>query len=227
MSVSDLTGTKWEWNFNAGFSGATQQGITKNINFTSNGETFTSMIFKQWHGGDINRLDYNSTLVYWYDDESGDGEDYPEYFTFEVTGGTDVTDSTLIGWIEANATEVPSLPSSGTHTITAKAKATGYADSNASNSVSYTVSSGYSVTISVNAYGVAVYDGQNNTGTFLGDVDDSATVTCTTGYLYFNTSRGIQSITGSNGATSTNPSIISADNASIYLEISSGGGSND
>lgn len=83
----------------------------------------------------------------------------------------------------------------GTYTITVRAQATGYKDSVDSNSVNYTVSGGYTVTVSgsvENNGSLEIYDGQNSAGTLLfnlecgsgPDISFSETLSCTTGYLY-------------------------------------------
>lgn len=73
------------------------------------------------------------------------------YRTIQITDGADASDSTLINWLENNATELPAdmgflfteLPgyaalSAGPHPITLKATATGYTDSPLSAVVSIT-----------------------------------------------------------------------------------------
>ena len=85
---------------------------------------------------------------------------------------------------------------------------------------------GYSVTITHSGpYHMNVYDGIDSNGTLLIDLDSSVngavTVTCTTGKLFFEEGmENITSITGSNGATSTNPSTITADGAAISVTCS-------
>lgn len=91
--------------------------------------------------------------------------------------------------------------SSGEHSITVKAKASGYTDSAASNAVSVAkVASGYTVTITAAAgsYGVKIYDGTSSSGTLLGTVNDDATggtaqskiVNCSSGNLYLISDNG-------------------------------------
>lgn len=100
--------------------------------------------------------------------------------------------STLSGW--ANL-------SSGQHSITVKAKASGYVDSAASNAVNVEkVASGHAVTITAVAgsYGVKIYDGTSSSGTLLGTVNDDATggtaqskiVNCSSGNLYLISDNG-------------------------------------
>ena len=101
--------------------------------------------------------------------------------------------STLSGW-ESLA--------SGNHSITIKTKASGYLDSASSNAVTVSkAASGYNVTVTAGRYRFDIYDGQSASGTYLGSLNgngDSATVVCTSGYLYFSTNDpgGITSVTG-------------------------------
>lgn len=77
----------------------------------------------------------------------------------------------------------------GTYTITVKAKGTNFNESAASNSVEYTVSSGFEVQVSVRSdtdSSLNFYDGQDTSGTSLGSVSpgSSATFSVSSGYLY-------------------------------------------
>ena len=77
----------------------------------------------------------------------------------------------------------------GTYTITVKAKGTNFNESVASNSVTYTVSSGFEVQVSVRSdtdSSLNFYDGQGTSGTSLGSVSpgSSATFYVSSGYLY-------------------------------------------
>ena len=81
------------------------------------------------------------------------------------------------------------ITDSGTYTITVKAKGTNFNESVASNSVTYTVSSGFevSVNLELSAYSMSVYDGQNDsTGILLGSISGGETKSfnITSGYLY-------------------------------------------
>lgn len=81
------------------------------------------------------------------------------------------------------------ITDSGTYTITIKAKGTNFNESVASNSVSYTVSSGFEVQVSVRSdteSSIYFYDGQGTSGTSLGSVSpgSSATFSVSSGYLY-------------------------------------------
>lgn len=81
------------------------------------------------------------------------------------------------------------ITDSGTYTITVKTKGTNFNDSVASNSVTYTVSSGFEVQVSVRSdteSSINFYDGQGTSGTSLGNVSpgNSATFSVSSGYLY-------------------------------------------
>ena len=206
MSVSDLTGTKWKFNdtiSDSGIHGATYY-IAGHITSGSDIWFCTSM---------SSESSYDSYIIFhfvqpgmpwvqyypsngWQYRQSQDVRRNIDAPIIEFTGGTGVTNATLIAWVENNATLIPSYTfdlstlslSSGTHTITAKAKATGYADSNASNSVSYTVSGGYQVTIeniSEDPRDISVYDGEDMRSIYLGDVDGNTpfVTTVSSGHL--------------------------------------------
>ena len=81
------------------------------------------------------------------------------------------------------------ITDSGTYTITVKAKGTNFNESVESNSVTYTVSSGFEVSVNLElyAFSMSVYDGQNNsTGILLGSISGGETKSfnITSGYLY-------------------------------------------
>ncbi len=123
----------------------------------------------------------------------------------------------LLTWLQANGTKqaTPTTKqqidlsklsgwtnlASGQHSITVKAKASGYADSASSNAVSVEkAASGHAVTITAAAgsYGVKIYDGTSSSGTLLGTVNDDATggtaqskiVNCSSGNLYLISDNG-------------------------------------
>ncbi len=80
------------------------------------------------------------------------------------------------------------ITDAGTYTITVKAKGTNFNESAASNSVEYTVSSGFEVQVSVRSdtdSSLNFYDGQGTSGTLLGSVSpgSSATFFVSSGYL--------------------------------------------
>lgn len=138
MAITDLTNTKWLWNEDVQSS----PQLTGNyaINFTSNNISY-SLLENSMASSD--RMKYDTTTVnyggIWID---------AAYRLIEITGGTDVTNATLIAWLEANAVQqsistifdLSSLSLSlGAHSIKVKAKAQGYRDSDFSNTVTYNV----------------------------------------------------------------------------------------
>lgn len=136
MSVSNLTNTKWIFNSTVD---TTNYGDF-NIIFNSGSMQNVGMTYGSGDTVSYNTLG-NDYVAYsnnaWLDED---------YRIIEITGGTDVTNSDLIAWLEENATLQPNAKtfdlsalqlSAGTHTIQVKARATGYRDSEFSNSVSY------------------------------------------------------------------------------------------
>jgi|LSQX01.2.fsa_nt_gb uncharacterized repeat protein (TIGR02543 family) len=101
MAITNLTGTKWEFNNNPGvFNDFGFPVGTFNINFLSNDNNYTSITGSYDFNGDYSYIQYNSTTVYngtWTNSN---------YRVIEITGGTDVEDETLIAWLEANATQI-------------------------------------------------------------------------------------------------------------------------
>lgn len=86
------------------------------------------------------------------------------------------------------------ITDSGTYTITVKAKGTNFNESVASNSVTYTVSSGFEVSVNIssstfNANKFTFYDGQNSSALLLGTLSfgQSQTFIVASGYLYMST----------------------------------------
>lgn len=91
MSVSDLTNTTWLFNDVISYMSSSWS-----IDFISNNTNYTII---------RNRYDmyiaYDSTNAYDFDQNIWVNNAYK---TIAITGGTDVTNSTLISWLEANAT---------------------------------------------------------------------------------------------------------------------------
>ena len=117
MAVSDLTNTTWEIKNWPTITTSTDN--TYNINFTANNISYTA--FRLRNNGDYNYIYYNTTKV--FDSDLGSWGDYANYRTITITGGTDVTNATLITWLEANATQqvAPTGKTQlGTRTITKK-----------------------------------------------------------------------------------------------------------
>lgn len=100
--VVDLTGTTWVWN-DSNIASSGSSGF--DINFNSNNLSFTSI------GDSIDSdeaIYYGNLAVYDAGVWQANG-----YKTIEITGGTDVTNATLVAWLEANATQVIDPPSGG------------------------------------------------------------------------------------------------------------------
>ena len=106
MSVNDLTNTIWQINEDYG----TSEIGTKYINLVclGNNTTYNSLSMYEDDGdyllvyGDSSPRD----VVAYYPDN---WTDYNTYKTISITGGTDVTDATLIAWLENNAIQLQDL----------------------------------------------------------------------------------------------------------------------
>jgi hypothetical protein len=96
MAVTNLTGYTWVGveGVNSGLDGEF------NLNFTSNGNNYT--LFKL-----VKELTYIRTIIYNSTDVYSYGEWNEAYKTIIITGGDDVTDATLISWLENNGTLTP------------------------------------------------------------------------------------------------------------------------
>lgn len=108
-TVTDLTGSTWLLNTTIDRDDVS---LFKNINFTSNGNNYTTIQIicfydsdDGWYGPSI---DYNTTNVYYAGSWSSN-----DYKTINITGGTDATNSDLISWLQTNAT-LQSITPSGT-----------------------------------------------------------------------------------------------------------------
>lgn len=154
MAVSDLTNTTWY--FNRYFRNIPSSSLTYNINFTSNNNSYTSLYLNMinYNYGHYT-LNYNSTQVYYCNDDLGEDSWTDEiYRTFTITGGTDVTNASLIAFLELNATQQSGSTAKtqvGTSTIAKKMFGTTPIAKEVVNGVTvYEAStpSGYSVTVS-------------------------------------------------------------------------------
>ena len=97
MSVSTLANTKWIIKVTPTLTGQNSY----NINFNS--DNFASILF-QIDNGSLMYMNNESEDVYAYNNNSWiNGQ---AYRIIEITGGNDVTNATLIAWLEANATQV-------------------------------------------------------------------------------------------------------------------------
>ena len=97
MAVSDLTGTTWLFKEPTDWTNNT---YSYSINFTSNNQNFTTMWADDDGGFAYGELNYNNTQVTQWPSFVNQA-----YRTISITGGTDVTNSSLISWLETNATQ--------------------------------------------------------------------------------------------------------------------------
>lgn len=104
-----------------------------------------------------------------------------------VTGYKIYSGSTLLTTISGTTLDLSTVIStSGNYQISVIATGTGYEDSNNSNVEPY-IAGGYTVEIHFSSSysgAFSVYDGQDDSGYYLGDYESSAVVTCNSGYLY-------------------------------------------
>lgn len=206
MALTDLTGTTWLMNETADCTALFTQAywsVSGDTDSTDGGttflESFTGIGARTEVGPKGTR--YISFLVdtsyeYWYVGSyttpvtSLTMDQYATVY-IRITGGTDATNSTLIAWFEANGTQI-------IQTITQNIS---YGSSTMTNSWWGTNSvskmywgdtlvwerDGYVVTLTNgNIDNVAVYDGQDNTGTNLGILlmGESAQYVIKSGYIY-------------------------------------------
>ena len=159
VPVTSLANTQWVFNSDIPIEQLNAIGGTPvyegnkdvfSINFVSVNTNYENIGVgssngNNWNGLCYKHIDYSSfDTVYmgaWADEV---------YRTIDISSGTDIANPDLIVWLSQNATYQEPVPvktfdlstlqlSAGTHTIRVKARATGYRDSNFSNSVSYTV----------------------------------------------------------------------------------------
>lgn len=186
------------------------------INFKTNNTNYEYIAFQKTNHPDYMDgviISYSAPQIYAYDPSGSPAWDNEAYRTIEFeTAPT----GDLLTWLQANGTKqaTPTTKqqidlstlsgwanlSNGAHSITVKAKASGYADSASSNAVSVEkAASGYTVTVTAAAdsYGVKIYDGTSSSDTLLDTVDDttggtaqSKIITCSSGNLYLISDNG-------------------------------------
>ena len=128
MAVTDLTGTKWVWNDITNLK-SWGQGGTLYRSWTYSGNNFEGYYFNiealltiQASGsistsncyyflGTYNTTTHNNGSVYYSKTSTTPTSSTTNYVfnnvtLIEITGGTDVTNSSLISWLEANATQI-------------------------------------------------------------------------------------------------------------------------
>lgn len=94
--LTDLTGTTWFINESPNVGGTSSY----NINFTSNSANYTSFDINNgiaYVDGRIVAIAYDPGMSIWFNQN---------FRTIEITSGTDVTNSNLIAWLQANATQI-------------------------------------------------------------------------------------------------------------------------
>lgn len=215
---SSSTSNTWVINEEPKLAPATGSETSYHANFKSNNKEYTRFVV-EW----ANDPDHEKDAILIYTTATGpntnaynplnEGWTNENYKTIEFTG---TIPEDLQQWLNTNATQATPTTKqqidlstlSGwanllyvSHVITVKAKASGYADSAASNAVSVDkVASGYTVTVTAASNGFDIYDGQSASGTKLGTIGDGGTinVVCSSGYLYFSTPDygSITSVTG-------------------------------
>ena len=109
MAITDLTNTKWQLNEILYWD----QSFNANINFISNSTEFNSISFEGNTNfsseGDL--ILFDSVNMYYsylniYDGQTSEWESGENYRIIYITGGQDVTNSTLINWLQENAIQL-------------------------------------------------------------------------------------------------------------------------
>lgn len=95
MAITNLTNTTWVFKDKPTYA---TEG-TFNINFTSNGENFTSLYAANWGSCVIGYDNYATAYQSGWKNEN--------YKTITITGGDDVENADLIAWLEANTLAAP------------------------------------------------------------------------------------------------------------------------
>ena len=128
MALTDLTNTTWILNDTlSSYPGGTYNLKTYNINITTETplpysgdteDTFVAIMIGYDSGGEYNKILVLTSLPqsYYNFSQLAEGHDtkslpdtWNSYYdkSFTITGGTDATNSTLIAWLEQNATTPP------------------------------------------------------------------------------------------------------------------------
>lgn len=214
-TITDLTGYTWVGNDTfsvmpngTSFSYAGGPLYTYYLNFNSNSANFTSIIFADddYTGTSQPKRGINYDRTYAWCSNSFStyqtGWQNTAYKTIQITGGADATNAspnfaTLLAWLEANGTLTAPVVTAGSISIGSSPLQKCYVGNNEAQKIyigdklvyEKQAPSGYSVTV-LNYTGMptpfALYDGQNNTGIYLGrlDWDETQTFTITSGYIY-------------------------------------------
>lgn len=154
MVITDLTNTTWVFNDEPNIESDLFVSKSYQLSFISKNITFTNLLYDD-NGATNGYLTYGENPrihAYAYNFDSGYSVGWTDeaYKTITITGGTDATNSTLISWLEANATQqavstkvtvdLTTLSgwgnvADGQHSIQVVAKADGYESSEYSQAV--------------------------------------------------------------------------------------------
>ena len=99
MSVSNLTNTKWVINNTVG--SVPIPPVRFSVTFISNGNNYTELTLS--YAGSDSPIKYDNTIAYDYGNMIWTNQ---AYRIIEITGGTNVTNASLIEWLLQNATQV-------------------------------------------------------------------------------------------------------------------------
>ena len=111
MPITDLTGTKWAWKYEYLGSYINSALGTYSINFTDGTNTYSSL--KLTKKGTLKQMYFDDTKAY---DSITDNPVLTEYII--ITGGTDITNATLISFLESAATQQEYTPTPQPSAIT-------------------------------------------------------------------------------------------------------------
>ena len=103
MSITNLTNTVWEFTSLPSYS-STLSTLQKNINFISNGTNYTKIMAITEQYDDVRLNYYSSSWTQVFNGYNSTPWVNNNYKTINITGGTDVTDSSLISFLETYAT---------------------------------------------------------------------------------------------------------------------------
>lgn len=106
-TINDLTGYTWVGNEQINAT------LFRNFNVNFNSNNFLYNILCLFTDDDGEYIQYNDTIVY---DLLSSPRWFSEYKTIQITGGTDVTNATLISWLVANGTLTAPTPT-GTNNV--------------------------------------------------------------------------------------------------------------
>lgn len=109
MAVTDLTGTKWLFNSEIDLTGSVDYKISFNcdgVNYILLGLGLLDEL-SYWDSSNEQNIVYQGKKA-WLSEA---------FRTIEITGGTDATNSDLIAWLQANATQITDLTAGETYKI--------------------------------------------------------------------------------------------------------------